>query len=486
MAKIIIKRKKSMLGCLQNHDVYLNDTFAGELKNGGTLEILVKTGSYRLSFNSKMKRMGKNATFTVAINDIDEVVELKTKFAMSGEYVVENADKKPHNHLTANTSNIRPKTAPKDNQGAIIMPNRSDAPPQQLYASSDKKRQDEATVFFKNGVLYDVSPRNKHVTLDEDRDVAYNARFIISDGVKYDLEDAESIRQIKIPKFNSTKGMPYLTRDMGYLLRMCAGNDTRTNLTVPLIYKAVNIMIASPINYGKKDYFRLVARLWELGEFTYGDHLYAELKRNLPDIMSDHALEIIHKNAFKQALKTAKELNEDYLLSSDSRCVCEKCAPYCNRVYCISGKDTRFPKLPDFILKQSGLDCVDFSSLFYYKGCTITVYNYDENGNVFEKEVDAIKHSNRPFIDDRNAFEKETYERHSFEKAKRQKTEENYYDREHWVQKYYAAVEYQKITELLGDKAPKNLSGYIRMKNSNSANFQKLAKIAAENGINIY
>ena len=44
MAKIIIRRKSSMAGCAQNHNVYLVNTFIGELKNGGILENEIISG----------------------------------------------------------------------------------------------------------------------------------------------------------------------------------------------------------------------------------------------------------------------------------------------------------------------------------------------------------------------------------------------------------------------------------------------------------
>ena len=100
MATIIIRRKSSWLGSLQNHDVYLLNTFMGNLKNGGILEIPVEVGTYILSFNSTMKKLGKNATFNVVVNEPNEVVELKTKFGMSGEYEVKYADNRVHLPIT--------------------------------------------------------------------------------------------------------------------------------------------------------------------------------------------------------------------------------------------------------------------------------------------------------------------------------------------------------------------------------------------------
>ena len=105
MAKIIIKRKSSMAGCAQSHNVYLVNTFIGELKNGGVLEVPVDVGIHLLSFNSTMKKLGKNATFNVVVNEPDEVVELKTKFGMSGEYEVEYDDNRPHIPVGVNAIN---------------------------------------------------------------------------------------------------------------------------------------------------------------------------------------------------------------------------------------------------------------------------------------------------------------------------------------------------------------------------------------------
>ncbi len=115
MAKIIIKRKSSFAGSAQNHDVFLLNSFVGNLKNGGVLEIPVDVGTHMLSFNSTMKRLGKNATFNVVVNEPDEIVELKTKFGMSGEYEVEYADNKPHIPTSVNVTNTQAQNADASN-----------------------------------------------------------------------------------------------------------------------------------------------------------------------------------------------------------------------------------------------------------------------------------------------------------------------------------------------------------------------------------
>ena len=115
MAKIIIRRKSSMVGSIQNHDVYRLNTFVGNLKNGQTLEIPVDVGIHMLSFNSTMKKFGINATFNAVVNEPDEIIELKTKFGTGNKYVVEYADNKPHiptgvNALVQNVDRVEDKT----------------------------------------------------------------------------------------------------------------------------------------------------------------------------------------------------------------------------------------------------------------------------------------------------------------------------------------------------------------------------------------
>ena len=117
MATIIIKRKSSVLGCAQSHNVYLLNTFVGELKNGDTLEVPTEIGTHILSFMSTMKMGGKNATFNVVVNEPNEVVEIETNFAMSGEYEVRYSDNKPHIPVGENAINNQAQNTEKPNEG---------------------------------------------------------------------------------------------------------------------------------------------------------------------------------------------------------------------------------------------------------------------------------------------------------------------------------------------------------------------------------
>lgn len=130
MAKIIIRRKSSMVGSMQDHDVYLFNTYVGVLRNGGMLEIPANVGDNLISFKSKLTKLGIDATFNAVVNEEDEVVELKTRFAATmnskGEYRVEYADNKPHIPMYASSESIQ--DTPNSNAITSIEPSTTTAP----------------------------------------------------------------------------------------------------------------------------------------------------------------------------------------------------------------------------------------------------------------------------------------------------------------------------------------------------------------------
>ena len=367
----------------------------------------------------------------------------------------------------------------------ILMPARTEPQPPFLPTEKEPIIATGYEAHFKNGVLFNVKPRNIKISLEEDRQTAYNAQYIVLNNVKYDLEDADSISSIVIPRYDDIQGIvPNTTFDLAYILKMRVGKEKRPLLAVPLAYKTANMMIASPIGWQKKDYYRLVIQLWSIGEIAYGDYLLQELKARLPVVLANDQYREGNKDVFRKELNMADYFNTDYLEIPHEIAVCEECAPYQNRVYCISGKDKRFPKLPDFIKENKGLHCnVRYYSFVYYEGRKITKYKFNKNGEVREIELDAIAHSNRPFIDDRSPIEKQKYLDWKEHNDKRLEREERYYDRSNWIEKYNSRFEYYQIVNKLGEKAPKSFDGYMKMKRGNTANYQKLVVLAEEQGI---
>lgn len=97
MAKIIIQRKSSVASSMNSFEVYLMNQYVGELKNGGTLQFDANVGTYLLEFKAKM-RMNKmlDTSFSVVVNDPNEVVVLKAGMKMSGKLGIEYADGQQH------------------------------------------------------------------------------------------------------------------------------------------------------------------------------------------------------------------------------------------------------------------------------------------------------------------------------------------------------------------------------------------------------
>ena len=122
MATLVIKRKSSMNGCAQNHEVYLGENFIGLLKNGETLEIPIEVGTHKLYFNNtfKWRDMNKDSVFQVTVNDPDERIEITTCFGTNGEYEAYDTNGTPiisilDNTQTTNPNNNPPQATPNDN-----------------------------------------------------------------------------------------------------------------------------------------------------------------------------------------------------------------------------------------------------------------------------------------------------------------------------------------------------------------------------------
>ena len=114
-----------------------------------------------------------------------------------------------------NTKTIK-KTESKE-LNTIFMPAEQFPVPDTMNFLVEEMANDDYYAYFKNGVLYDVKPRNKKISLCDDRQIAYNARYIISDGILYDLKDATSIPKIPIPVYKQKKGIESPTLYLFYI-----------------------------------------------------------------------------------------------------------------------------------------------------------------------------------------------------------------------------------------------------------------------------
>jgi len=143
--------------------------------------------------------------------------------------------------------------------------------------------------FFRNGYLYDLIPRNKSLSLYEDRGVAYDKdTVIVSDGAVYDPRNPLSIDNLPIPEYAPINGsLPGVTADLSYILKMrCSQIEDKALL--PLFTQTVlYMMAASPIGWGRDDYFQVIRNFHRHGMFAEGDRFESIFRHNNPSMFSN-------------------------------------------------------------------------------------------------------------------------------------------------------------------------------------------------------
>ena len=180
--------------------------------------------------------------------------------------------------------------------------------------------------------------------------------------------------------------------------------------------------------------------------------------------------ELINREAIQHQINFAQSIHSDYV-EVVGNCCCSICAKYRHRIYCISGNDNRFPKLPEFVIR-------------YSHHCRLMIYSFTlgvsflliNEHNSVNDVASLIEISNRPFVDDREDEEKARYD--LLWNRRKQEFVDN-------MNSGCSAAEYEIIKKRLPEFAPKGKGAYLRMKKSNSDNFVKLAKVAEMAGITI-
>ena len=335
--------------------------------------------------------------------------------------------------------------------------------------NNESKEPDAQTIYFKNGKMYKVYPT--------DKESWYDARYLVSDGKTYDLEDVKDIKRIPTPDFNKYDPMMEgygVTGSLDYVIRMKAANARKKGLIAEsdeLYKKAIVLMQKSGIGYDIKPYLYFAKDLLREGRFEESEReekrAYTIFENLNKKIAYPH--ETLSQKLFYDTLENCKRFKIDYIEMMWHNGTCEKCAIYHGRLYCISGKDKRLPKLPKFIIEKGGE---------IHPGCRHSFRCIDPE--IYETipfrggDADIFTVSNRPFIDDRTDEEKKAREITLSKIKERNRPYITDTEREYYHIKY-----------TIPDVAPKSLSGYTRMKNSRTANFMKLVDAAKEKGIEI-
>ena len=310
---------------------------------------------------------------------------------------------------------------------------------------------DEMCVYFKNGVLQKFTPT--------ECTSYYSTRYLISDGIKYDLENELEIKSIKIPKFKNVDLMDEygVTGILDYVMRMKAGHlrdSGKKELSIICLRKATELMISSPISWQENDYLRIVRWLIEDGRFDEAEKEEKFLKAELPLVFDRKKM---NRHLFNKNLEFSKDFNTDLVEASHHFSCSSEEAKYRGRIFSVTGKDKRFPRL-----SQEILDCGLSFHPFIFGISTLSACRKGEE----------IKYSSRPFIDDRASEEIKNHEEY-IDKINRDK------------QRDLDRKEYYRVVHTLPDIAPKSFSAYTRMKNAKSDNFLKVVVKVKEVGIEI-
>ena len=138
-----------------------------------------------------------------------------------------------------------------------------------VFNSSSDDVPDAQTIYFKNGEMYKVYPT--------DKESWYDARYLVSDGVKYDLENLDDLKRIPVPKFPAHQNIMDgygVTGNLDYVLRMKAGSFYNRKDKIrcsACLWKCTELMLAHPLSWEESHFYRIVQWHVEMGMFDEAD-----------------------------------------------------------------------------------------------------------------------------------------------------------------------------------------------------------------------
>lgn len=282
-----------------------------------------------------------------------------------------------------------------------------------------------------------------------------NEQYIESFKKTFDLSTLEGIRDITYdavkPWMQNAPGVP--SHPVEILSKQASAyKKENINLAVECLRKANELRPVSGMLYPEDSYLRLVRYLRKAERFSEADKEQKKIQDMFHGVSAPYSRETIAQSALKRSFASAQEIGTDLVEVSWIGVCCERCGRYRGRIFSISGRDKRFPKFPDDFCLRCGL-----SAYPIIEGVSAPLYSDSDH---------VVEEAQRPFVDTRTPDEIKAYE----EKCRKLQSEKK--DR----------ADYAWIQENLPEVTPKSFSGYRRMKNMNSLNFQKLQSRALELG----
>lgn len=290
----------------------------------------------------------------------------------------------------------------------------------------------------------------------------------------YDFNTIEGINSIPVPCYevngaSITGRVEYYLRGQCFFSHWEAG---RTDLALCCLKKAQELMFVSDMIWKRYDFLRLVQYLYKCGKWDE-----AEEELRIIDNFFEKQKQEGHPS-IQNCIDRAKICKTDLIEAYSHAPYCSKCAKYVNRVYSISGKTKKFPKLPDeFFIDPSG---------HYLQCLSVTPFMLGISDPVF-KCKNIARYSNRPFVDERSA---EQIARSNAWQANMAKLANDQIAQEHGLLErakldYIDGEKFKWIQENLPDICPKSISGFRRMRSMNTSNYQRLVSAAKSMGYDL-
>lgn len=314
----------------------------------------------------------------------------------------------------------------------------------------------------------------------------------------YDFNSAKGIQSIpersdlpRPPNVDSS-GLRNYTCDVDYYLRLKSAKFEEAGnieLAILCLRKSNAIRMVSCRGYRRDDYYALVRLLARCGFIAEAKAEKAKIDSFLGDCDND-ALIAAESTIARQIYDSAKRFDTDLVIMSAHGAACPECSKYQGRVFSLTGRDKRFPAMPSGLSLQGVHPGCGHTFSPYIHGINDPMLDYSVSFQTNIKpqyKKDIIAFSNRPFVDDRLPEDIEKAKAHAA-KLKAEREQRLYYEAhmiEIEAQRGIDKRDYKWLQENLPDLCPKSYSGYKRMKNGNTKNYQKLVAKAKELGRDI-
>lgn len=287
----------------------------------------------------------------------------------------------------------------------------------------------------------------------------------------YDFTTVKGINSIPVPcrEVNGdspTGRVEYYLRGQCFYAHEKAGNE---DLAIAALKKAQELMFVSDMIWKRYDFLRLPEYLYKIGKWDEAD---AELEK-IDAFFGKQKSEC--PPHIRDKFQSAKICETDLMEAHTCAPYCSECAKYANRIYSISGRDKRFPKIPRILTNDPN---------GHYLSC-LSWYPYVEG--IYDPPfdcVDIVSYSNRPFRDERSQEEIARYDSWKGKSSKymsdQERIEQDSLDR---AKKYYVDNQtFLWIQENLPDLCPKSLTGFRRIRTQNTKKYQNIVSAAAKLG----